>query len=274
MQDAYLYLAQTYVGEEAKRLNVTLTWNAFDPVTFCSRASIAPRSDPMSAAKSYCSLLRFEVNTVYNNMAVQIEMLGHPLSWGGEGEGARLVLGTDITGRKGLYSDGATEGTTAVNTTTKWLLAASPATFDPRCAYSDILYASAADCAAVGTFKSCGTGCKLNAYQESLWENLQLPLGYPSNSWFPATGKVWRDLRGVLTGFKAEQDPSASGDGGDTLALLEKGDIFLGFIPFDNMTDRPYWIVNETVSVPMQQLLYDNMPKFDEFPPKRIVGGV
>lgn len=75
---------------------------------------------------------------VHNNLAAQLELLGEPYSSGdAPGEGVRLLLGSDALG-------------IGSKVTTRWLLPASAAAFDARCAGRDLGAAVDAGCPMMG----------------------------------------------------------------------------------------------------------------------------
>ena len=185
-----------------------------------------------------------------------------PLSVGGQNEGTRLLLGTDITGVLAALvgnpnsANLANQNLVNTSTTTEYLLAAGAAAFDPNCASASISAAMAAGCSTVGTFASCGTGCGLYPEQEQLWADANGGLfsTYPTSLWYPAGAAIWQELRGTLTNMI----PAASiGDAGDTMALLSDPNSIINsgtFVEAFNMTDRTYWITNATALANMQQI--------------------
>ena len=186
-----------------------------------------------------------------------------PLSVGGQNEGTRLLLGTDITGVLAALvgnpnsANLANQNLVNTSTTTEYLLAAGAAAFDPNCGSASISAAIAAGCSTVGTFASCGTGCGLNPEQEQLWADANGGLfsTYPTSLWYPAGAAIWQELRGTLTNMI----PAASiGDAGDTMALLSDPNSIINsgtFVEAFNMTDRTYWITNATALANMQQIM-------------------
>ena len=122
---------------------------------------------------------------------------------------------------------------------TTYILAAGAAAFDPNCISSNTTQALAAGCSVLGTFTSCGTGCGLNPVQEAAWANVSNLGIYNASSFFPANNTIWSLLRGQLTNLLPS---GATGDNGDTMALLELNTTVLNLYtvsgPFGSMMDR------------------------------------
>jgi hypothetical protein len=82
---------------------------------------------------------------VHNNIIAQLELLGMPYSSGFDaGEGVRLLLGSDALGVKGVANK------TEHDLPTRWLVPASAAAFDARCAKADMDAALADGCVLLG----------------------------------------------------------------------------------------------------------------------------
>ena len=179
-----------------------------------------------------------------------------------------MSLGTDVTRVQAALvnqpnsANPAEQKLVNVDTVTQFLVAAGAAAFDPNCKSPGIAQALAAKCSVLGTFQSTcgstsGTGCGMNPQQEQLWANANggYFASYPNSQWFPGTIEVWSRLRGTLTNMI---HADATGDAGDTMALLSNPDFFYNkgvyAVPFQ-MTDRPYWILHGTATALLQQIM-------------------
>lgn len=251
VQDAYLILAMEAVRSRARVRNETLYVGAFaEPSNVCNLIIAAFNKDPASAlgaGKSLCVDRSDLTAKVYNNIVQQLQFMGMPLSNGDVGEGVRLLLGADITQGTAILVNNATDlanQTTYKTSTvrTRWLFPASLEAFDPRCAnVYNITEAVAAQCPALGTFRSCGSGCRLHPDREALWPRPgTYVLGYPSELWEVANGTAWEELRGLLTGWMGND--TATGDAADILALLERPFPVPNVPPFAGMTNRSFWV--------------------------------
>lgn len=188
-----------------------------------------------------------------------------------------MLLGTDITGVQAALvnqpnsANPAEQNLVNVDTVTGFLVAAGAAAFDPNCKSANIAQATAAKCSVLGTFQSTcgsasGTGCGMNPQQEQLWANANggYFASYPNSEWYPGTSAMWNRLRGTLTNMIPA---AATGDAGDTMALLSNPDFFFNkgvyAVPFQ-MTDRTYWILHGTATALMQQIMMGTyeVPKY------------
>jgi len=193
--------------------------------------------------------------------------MGQPFSQGGDGEGVRLLLGGDIAPYQAAvpqnYSDAGNQSLTALATTTRWLLPASLVEFDSRCNSSNVDEALAAGCPAVGSFRSCAEGCLLDPAQEALWAALpDTILGMARDTWTIADGGVWKEVRGMLTGYQYYHNKTGPAD---TFIVMETPPLDSYVSAFKQMSDRPWWIVNQTAAVRMSDLVFDSLPVFKSF---------
>lgn len=228
MQDAHLILAVDAVHRRAKAVNDTLYFGAFaEPSNACDiiiAAYIQNSTSVLGAGYFNCVDRSNFAAQIHGNIIKQIELMGMPLSDGDDGQGVRLVLGSDITQIPAIMvnnpSDVNNQSTYTTNVKTRWLVPASLETFDARCANSfNLSQARAAGCPAVGTFRSCHYGCGLHPDREALWPRGYV-LGYPGSIWQVAGGNVWAEIRGMLTGY-LNKDTAVSDDA-DVMALLER----------------------------------------------------
>ena len=250
LQDAYNMKAMEAVQKKAAQLKQPLGAEKFiDPTTFCARCRRARFDqyvqDPMHAGLEWCDLSAKRSREVYDNMVLQMELLGGALSWGdGPGEGVRLILGSDAMDKPAKIdndqlrsADKKKADLTSTWIDTKWLVPASVAAFDPNCSTSDVKTAMSQGCSVIGRSYSCGSGCGLDSQQEAIWQKLDSPLDYPIEMWRPSTYDVWRDLRGMLAGIQSSQ----TGPDADVMALFERRSVS-GAMSMSGMTDRPYWV--------------------------------
>lgn len=132
----------------------------------CARA-VADTSSalPYSAALVSCRESE-RVNDDARGITVRaMEALGAPHSWGDvPGEGARLVLGTDVV-RPG-------DGDVPFYAPSTWLVPASPGAFDPACTLPNAT--AEAGCSLVGDFDDTSN---------SAWMHLKYPLGIDAKLW-------------------------------------------------------------------------------------------
>lgn len=210
MSEAYLWKAQNAAMQRAQQMKVNLTLDLLTSGDFCTQVVAAPVTSPLAAALDACQDAIATSSKIYNNIIAQLEYLGAPYSEGrAAGEGVRLLIGTNVMGVQGkaIINPNGEESDQKLqpyNVNTTWLFAASVQAFDSRCNSRLVENAYKGACAAVGTFKSCGSGCGLDPVQEGRWRGLYYPLGYPSDAWFPATYEPWRDLRGMISGSCSE----------------------------------------------------------------------
>ena len=183
-----------------------------------------------------------------------MELLGNALSYGKQkGKGVRLLLGTTIMDTAGkldydqLRTYEETKELPQIEVPTKWLLAASPAEFDPGC---DGAFASPSNCSVLGQWFSCGGNAGLNGcslypqLKEPLWLSVPYRIGYPSELWQAADGMVWNHLRAMVTGKISKE---AIGARADVLASLEEPSAS-GAIPMSGLVDRAYWVSDSHIA--------------------------
>lgn len=202
-------------------------------------------------------------------MVQQVEIMGQPFSQGSAGQGVRLLIGSDLAPYEALVptdvSDANNQTLTPASFPTRWLLPASLAEFDPRCNSSDVGAAQAANCSLIGTFHSCERGCGLDPPQEALWDALPgVLLGMRKDTWTIADGAVWREIRGMLAGFSYFNNQTGPAD---TFLMME-GSLSTSYAePFTGLSDRAFWVVNQSANVRMQDLAFalDGRPVFRSF---------
>lgn len=143
----------------------------------------------------------------------------------------------------------------ARSTETKWLLPASLTEFDPACSSPNVEEALKDQCSLVGTFDSCTIGCNKDAQQEALWKALpDTILGVPLEKWTVANGKVWQELRGMLAGFNYFNNRTGSAD---IFSLMETAPSSSYIEPFANLSDRAFWVINQTATVLFEPLIFN-----------------
>ena len=176
-----------------------------------------PDDGNLEDALTYCEELDRVSKDIIDNVYLQQEIAGIPYSWGGAGEGVRLVLGSDVTSRDATVLGKATK------TQTEWLVAASPQAFSRNC--TDPLVRDSR-CPIVGSFDSLSL--------QSARLNAGYTLGYADNLWLPAGAEVWqRGLRGM--------QPLTQNAVASLLSIMELGQESLGAVPFANIRDR-LWV--------------------------------
>lgn len=167
----------------------------------------------------YCRSYDVITDEITANVYAQQELSGIPYSWGNEGEGVRLVLGSDITSRSVNIPGNVT------HTTTEWLVPASPGAFLSECADPS----TSGSCPLLGYHNDSSFG--FTTGQQGY------PLGYAADLWQPAGAEVW------VNGLRGSQplDAGATGDAASLLALMENAFESTGAVPFRNIRDR-FWV--------------------------------
>lgn len=168
------------------------------------------------------------------------ELAGIPYSWGDQGEGVRLVLGTDVTGLDSsvAQSEEIVNGirfTADFNqgTQTKWLVPASPESFLPgECQYTP----------GYGQYSTnlCGAlQGTLNSSTFAFQNVKSYPLNYPSYLWRPATSSVWNlGLRGMMGPDDGPEE--IKGSKYTFVSRMESGDPDRGAVPFRGVKRRQW----------------------------------
>lgn len=154
-----------------------------------------------------------------------------------------------------------------VEKATRFLIPASLSKFDSRCSSSNVDEAEAAGCSLVGTFDSCTHGCGKDPVQEARWRDLTSPLGIPLDAWDVANGSVWLDIEDTITGWVYNNtaiDKSTSYKL-DIFRIMEADNPNSRGASFKGMTNRPFWIVNQTTMALFDDLFIDEYPKFRDW---------
>ena len=281
IQEAWLFRAQ---------MRALSAWRANQALSGCnmtssSKCNFDAQQLPTSGGSSFCAQLqasqaakrltdnyeraltaceRFDQATKkITDYAYELQKYaGIPYSWGGKGEGVRLVLGSDITGRNATIAFGTPASRVILNqsTRTEWLVAASSTAF---CGSTCSKINSSGLPDVPGFYEPPRP--KLNGqilagplsgppqflisyFPREVTLGLGYPLGYEADLWEPAGDDVWNfGLRGMS---RNQFDTSSGGkgttrDGGPLsgqqfIEQMEKGAEWLGAVPFSNISDRQW----------------------------------
>lgn len=158
---------------------------------------------------------------------------------------------------------------------TRYLIPASLSGFDPRCSSPDVKEAEAAGCSLMGYFDSCTHGCDKDPIQEARWRDLSSPFGIHLDAWDIANGSVWLDIEDAFAGWaynNSEVDQTQSYKL-DVFRLMEADFSDSIHANFKEMSDRPFWIVNQTADkVLWEDLFIDKYPLHSDFPETSLSG--
>jgi len=198
---------------------------------------------PLQAAVTYCRSIQSKRDDVRRSVARSLELLGAPYSTGDTpGDGARLIVGVDYTlsdaARDVLQNDNKDSKIPYYPSTTRYLVPASLAQFDPRCEGSNVSVMAAKGCSLLGDASDTSN---------TAWATLKAPLGYPADLWQPAGIEPWATLRYGFNVSSVYNEGLARGDANNLLLMMERHFDAAYPVAFANVSRVPMWIANQSI---------------------------